>query len=98
MSGVEGRVCSLGGPLSPTFCEPALGARLSIRRLNLPPSVDGLRSLTTSSLPVSRVLVIVQTMSEPYVTLTFSGPALSPDVDPAGALALAVSTQEIDFW
>ncbi len=37
----------------------------------------GLRSFCTSSLPVSRVLVIVQTMSEPVVTLTSSGAALS---------------------
>ena len=30
--------------------------------------------------------------------VTFSGPALSPEVEPAAALPLAVSTQLIDFW
>ena len=85
-------------PPSPTFCEAGFGVLPSIWRLNLPGSFDGLRSLTTSIVPVSRVLVIVHTMSEPVVTLTFSGPALSPEVEPAGAFALAVSTQLIDFW
>ncbi len=64
----------------------------------MPGSPEGFRSFTTSSLPVSRVLVIVQTMSEPYVTVTSSGPALSPEVDATAALPFAVSTQLIDFW
>ena len=44
----------------------------SICRLNLPGSVAGLRSLTTSIVPVLRVLVIVQTTSSPLSTATFS--------------------------
>ena len=49
-------------PPSPTF---GAGSAVvpSICRLNLPGSVVGFRSLTTSIVPVLRVLVIVQTTS-----------------------------------
>ena len=72
-------VFSVSSPVEPP--SPTLVASPSvvpsIWRLNRPSSVLGLRSFCTSSLPVSRVFVITQTMSEPVVTLTFSGPALS---------------------
>ena len=59
---------------------------------------SGSRSFLTSSLPVSRVLVITQTMSESVVTGTVSGPRVV-----AGGLATIEpvplsSLQTIDFW
>ena len=53
--------------------------------------------LATSSLPVSRVLVIVQTMSAPVVTVTFSGPPSSPAVATTAPVPLS-ALHSIDFW
>ncbi len=52
----------------------------------------------TSSLPVSRVLVITQTMSEPVVTGTVSGPASSPVVLATTAPVPLSALHSIDFW
>ena len=60
--------------------------------------VVGLRSFVTSSLPVSRVLVIMQTMSESVVTGTFSGPPSSPVVSATTAPVPLSSLHSIDFW
>ena len=57
------RVSSPVEPPSPTLVASA-SVVPSIWRLNLPGSVDGLSDFLTSSLPVSRVFVITQTMSE----------------------------------
>ncbi len=86
-------------PPSPTFCDPAFGELPLIRRLKRPVSVLGLRSFWTSSLPVSRVLVIRHTMSESVVTGTVSGPASSPAGVSATTLPVPLSSrQTIDFW
>ena len=69
----------------------------SICRSNLPGSVVGLRVFLTSSLPVSRVFVITQTMSEPVVTGTVSGPASSLVVDATVAPVPLSALQTIDF-
>ena len=52
----------------------------------------------TSSLPVSRVLVITQTMSESVVTETVSGPPSSPVVLATTEPAPLSSLHSIDFW
>ena len=53
----------------------------------------------TSSLPVSRVFVIVQTMSVAGSRRgTVSGPASSVGLAATCWFALAVSMQTIDFW
>ena len=52
----------------------------------------------TSSLPVSRVFVITQTMSEPVVTLTSSGPALSAATLATTAPVPLSARHSIDFW
>ena len=61
---------------------PALPSSVvpSICRLKRPGSPSGSRSLITSIVPVSRVLVIVQTMSSFASRVTFSGP--SPESSP----------------
>ena len=64
----------------------------------MPGSVVGLSDFLTSSLPVSRVLVITQTMSEPVVTLTFSGPALSAAALATTAPVPLSALHSIDFW
>ena len=63
----------------------------------MPASSVGLRSFCTSSLPVSRVFVITQTMSESVVTGTVSGPASSPVVSATVAPVPLSSLQTIDF-
>ena len=90
------RVSSPVEPPSPTF---GVGVGVpSIWRLNRPGSLVGLRSLLTSSLPVSRVFVIVQTMSASVVTGTFSGPASSAACSATIAPVPLSSLQSIDFW
>jgi hypothetical protein len=61
-----------------------------MRRLNSPGSLVGLSDLTTVRVPVSRVLVIVQTTFSPVETLTCSEALSVPTEVP--------SSQEIDFW
>ena len=51
----------------------------SIWRSNLPGSLAGERLFRTSIVPVSRVLVIVQTMSAFSATGTLSGPEPEPE-------------------
>ena len=90
-----------------SVCSPVDAAVADVRRRRVGGAVDlevelarvgvGLRSLRTSSLPVSRVFVIVQTMSEPSVTWTVSGPASSPEVATTAPVPLS-SLQTIDFW
>ena len=64
----------------------------------MPGSAAGIRSFFTSSLPVSRVFVIVQTMSSPVVDLDGQRPASSAGWRHDPWFALAVSMQRIDFW
>ena len=91
------KVSSPVEPLWPT--SSALASVVpSIWRSNLPGSVVGLSDFLTSSLPVSRVLVITQTMSEPVVTGTVSGPASSLVVDATVVPVPLSSLQTIDFW
>ena len=91
------KVSSPVEPLWPTSSALA-SVVLSICRSNLPGSVVGLSAFLTSSLPASRVFVITQTMSEPLVTLTFSGPALSAAALATTAPVPLSARHSIDFW
>jgi hypothetical protein len=68
-----------------------------LRRLKSPGSSVGLSDFVTSSLPVSRVLVIAQTMSASVVTETLSGPPSSPEVSATVVPVPLSSLQTIDF-
>ena len=89
-------VLSVFSPVVPLWAVSSFSTFPSIRRSKRPASVVGLTFLTTSSLPVLRVLVIVHTMSEPSVTFTVSGPGL-PELDATTVPAPLSPLHTIDF-
>src|SRR5205085_1194104 len=70
-------VLTVTSPVVPPLAASVLSVVPSTWRSKRPGSLVGESDLTTSILPVSRTLVIVQTMSSPKATLTSSGPACS---------------------
>ena len=84
-------------PLSPSLVALSVSSFAVDLQVEQCPVVVGFRSFWTSSLPVSRVFVITQTMSLSVVTGTVSGPCVSADLATTAPVPLS-SLHSIDFW